>query len=163
MWLRGRGLAHPDATHITLLLLWGCDVHRLHPHLGEGSNPKTPKAEARLVLQVSAWWASPSSRGLWGGDAPLLSTGALESDPNLSLTQVIHRLHNVLRPFLLRRKKSEVETGLPEKTDFVVFCDMSAWQKLYYQQVGATSPTRGSTTHTRVDHSHADRSLAGGG
>jgi SNF2 family DNA or RNA helicase len=50
---------------------------------------------------------------------------------------VIHRLHNVLRPFLLRRKKSEVETGLPEKTDFVVFCDMSAWQRLYYQQVVA--------------------------
>jgi SNF2 family DNA or RNA helicase len=50
---------------------------------------------------------------------------------------VIHRLHNVLRPFLLRRKKSEVETGLPEKTDFVIFCDMSAWQRLYYQQVVA--------------------------
>lgn len=43
----------------------------------------------------------------------------------------------MLRPFLLRRKKSEVETGLPEKTDFVVFCDMSAWQRLYYQQVVA--------------------------
>lgn len=48
---------------------------------------------------------------------------------------IIHRLHNVLRPFLLRRKKDEVETGLPEKTDFVIFCDLSAWQKLYYQQV----------------------------
>ena len=34
------------------------------------------KASARLVLEVSAGWASPSSRGLWGGDALLLSTGA---------------------------------------------------------------------------------------
>jgi pentatricopeptide repeat protein len=34
-----------------------------------------PKAAARLVLEVSAGWPSSSSRGLWGGDALLLSTG----------------------------------------------------------------------------------------
>ena len=48
---------------------------------------------------------------------------------------MIHRLHNVLRPFLLRRRKDEVETGLPEKTEFTIYCELSAWQKLYYQQV----------------------------
>jgi hypothetical protein len=30
--------------------------------------------EARLDLEVSAGWVSPYFRGLWGGDAPLLST-----------------------------------------------------------------------------------------
>jgi hypothetical protein len=35
-----------------------------------------PKAAAREDLEMSAGWASPSSRGLWGGDALLLSTGA---------------------------------------------------------------------------------------
>ena len=34
------------------------------------------KASARLVLEVSAGWASPFSRGLCGGDVLLLSTGA---------------------------------------------------------------------------------------
>jgi hypothetical protein len=29
-----------------------------------------------LYLEVSAGWASPSSRGLWGGDTLLLSTRA---------------------------------------------------------------------------------------
>jgi hypothetical protein len=32
-----------------------------------------PKASARLDLEVSAGWANPSSRGMWGGDAVLLS------------------------------------------------------------------------------------------
>ena len=35
------------------------------------------KASARLSLEVSVGWASPSSRGLWGGDALLLFTGAV--------------------------------------------------------------------------------------
>lgn len=41
----------------------------------------------------------------------------------------------VIRPFLLRRKKIEVEKFLPGKTQVILKCDMSAWQKLYYKQV----------------------------
>ncbi|CAA7061967.1 unnamed protein product [Microthlaspi erraticum] len=48
---------------------------------------------------------------------------------------MINRLHHVIRPFLLRRKKSEVEKFLPGKTQVILKCDMSAWQKLYYKQV----------------------------
>ncbi|CAN8244108.1 unnamed protein product [Cochlearia groenlandica] len=48
---------------------------------------------------------------------------------------IINRLHHVIRPFLLRRKKNEVEKFLPGKTQVILKCDMSAWQKLYYKQV----------------------------
>ncbi|CAM6084117.1 unnamed protein product [Calypogeia fissa] len=48
---------------------------------------------------------------------------------------VIRRLHQVIRPFLLRRKKAEVEKFLPGKTQVILKCDLSAWQRLYYQQV----------------------------
>lgn len=41
----------------------------------------------------------------------------------------------VIRPFILRRKKDEVEKFLPGKTQVILKCDMSAWQKVYYQQV----------------------------
>ncbi|OEL32478.1 putative ATP-dependent DNA helicase CHR12 [Dichanthelium oligosanthes] len=44
-------------------------------------------------------------------------------------------LKKVLRPFLLRRKKDEVEKYLPVKTQVILKCDMSAWQKAYYEQV----------------------------
>ncbi|GMP56492.1 hypothetical protein CsSME_00020957 [Camellia sinensis var. sinensis] len=48
---------------------------------------------------------------------------------------VIRRLHHVIRPFILRRKKDEVEKFLPGKTQVILKCDMSAWQKVYYHQV----------------------------
>ncbi|KAG5152944.1 hypothetical protein JHK84_029416 [Glycine max] len=48
---------------------------------------------------------------------------------------IIRRLHQVIRPFILRRKKDEVEKFLPGKSQVILKCDMSAWQKVYYQQV----------------------------
>ncbi|KAK2371773.1 putative ATP-dependent DNA helicase chr12 [Trifolium repens] len=48
---------------------------------------------------------------------------------------IIRRLHQVIRPFILRRKKAEVEKFLPGKSQVILKCDMSAWQKVYYQQV----------------------------
>ncbi|KAH1156879.1 hypothetical protein GYH30_029611 [Glycine max] len=48
---------------------------------------------------------------------------------------IIRRLHQVIRPFILRRKKDEVEKFLPSKSQVILKCDLSAWQKVYYQQV----------------------------
>ncbi|CAD5178785.1 unnamed protein product [Musa acuminata subsp. malaccensis] len=48
---------------------------------------------------------------------------------------IIRRLHQVIRPFLLRRKKDEVEKYLPSKIQVILKCDLSAWQKAYYHQV----------------------------
>ena len=48
---------------------------------------------------------------------------------------VINRLHQVIRPFLLRRKKAEVEKDLPDKVTQIIKCDMSYWQKHYYTQI----------------------------
>ncbi|KAJ1974753.1 ATP-dependent DNA helicase Snf21 [Dimargaris xerosporica] len=48
---------------------------------------------------------------------------------------VIRRLHKVLRPFLLRRLKKDVEAELPDKVESVVKCRMSALQSVLYNQV----------------------------
>jgi ATP-dependent helicase STH1/SNF2 len=40
---------------------------------------------------------------------------------------IINRLHQVLRPFLLRRVKKEVESELPNKVEFVIKVELSAW------------------------------------
>lgn len=71
------------------------------------------------------WFAAPF-RGV-GEDALTLK----EEEELL----IIHRLHQVIRPFLLRRKKSEVEKDLPSKTEEILKCDMSAWQRRYYKQI----------------------------
>lgn len=41
---------------------------------------------------------------------------------------VIRRLHKVLRPFLLRRLKKDVESELPDKVERVIKCKMSGLQ-----------------------------------
>jgi superfamily II DNA/RNA helicase len=48
---------------------------------------------------------------------------------------IIHRLHQVLRPFLLRREKKDVEDQLPEKVERVIRCDLSAMQKRFYKNI----------------------------
>lgn len=50
---------------------------------------------------------------------------------------IIRRLHQVLRPFLLRRLKKEVESQLPEKTEYLLKCDMSALQRFLYKHMEA--------------------------
>lgn len=45
---------------------------------------------------------------------------------------IIRRLHKVLRPFLLRRLKKDVESELPDKVEKVIKCKMSALQQKIY-------------------------------
>ena len=64
----------------------------------------------------------------------------LPGEKNTELTEeqellIINRLHNILIPFLLRREKKEVEKELPSKTEYVIKLQMSAWQKIVYQQI----------------------------
>ncbi|KAJ7356681.1 SNF2-family ATP dependent chromatin remodeling factor snf21 [Mycena albidolilacea] len=48
---------------------------------------------------------------------------------------VIRRLHKVLRPFLLRRLKKDVESELPDKVEKVIKVRMSALQSQMYKQM----------------------------
>ncbi|PPQ84062.1 hypothetical protein CVT26_013991, partial [Gymnopilus dilepis] len=48
---------------------------------------------------------------------------------------IIRRLHKVLRPFLLRRLKKDVESELPDKVDKVIKVRMSALQSQLYKQM----------------------------
>ncbi len=48
---------------------------------------------------------------------------------------IIKRLHKVLRPFLLRRLKKDVESELPDKVETVIKCRMSILQQRLYDQI----------------------------
>jgi len=52
---------------------------------------------------------------------------------------IIRRLHKVLRPFLLRRLKKEVESQLPDKVEYIIKCDMSGLQKVLYKYENISS------------------------
>ncbi|KAG2300184.1 hypothetical protein Bca52824_036656 [Brassica carinata] len=47
--------------------------------------------------------------------------------------EVVQQLHKVLRPFLLRRLKSDVEKGLPPKKETILKVGLSQMQKQYYK------------------------------
>ena len=63
---------------------------------------------------------------------------------------IINRLHELLRPFMLRRIKSEVLDQLPDKVEKVLRCDLSAWQKTIYRQIQASARGQGSKTGALV-------------
>jgi len=48
---------------------------------------------------------------------------------------IVKRLHTVLRPFLLRRIKAEVEKSLPPKKEFKIYVPMSPMQKEWYKKI----------------------------
>nr|POE69078.1 helicase swr1 [Quercus suber] len=58
--------------------------------------------------------------------------------------KVVDQLHISLRPFLLRRLKSEVEKDLPKKIESVVVCKLSKRQRQLYQEYMGLASTRES-------------------
>lgn len=47
---------------------------------------------------------------------------------------MVKKLHEILRPLILRRLKREVEKQLPKKTERVIRCNFSRRQKYLYDQ-----------------------------
>jgi helicase SWR1 len=54
----------------------------------------------------------------------------------------ISKLHTLLRPYILRRLKSEVETQLPGKFEHVVYCRLSKRQRFLYDEFMARASTK---------------------
>ncbi|PIL34554.1 hypothetical protein GSI_03332 [Ganoderma sinense ZZ0214-1] len=50
-------------------------------------------------------------------------------------TKLIHSLHDILRPFLLRRMKADVEMTLPPKKEYVLYTPLSERQRALYDVV----------------------------
>jgi ATP-dependent helicase STH1/SNF2 len=70
--------------------------------------------------------------------APLAAAGGGSDDASMTEEEtllVINRLHQVLRPFLLRRLKTEVLAQLPGKAEYVLKCELSSMQKIMYKQI----------------------------
>lgn len=59
----------------------------------------------------------------------------LDIDDNDEKNKLISQLHKILRPFMLRRLKKEVEKSLPPKHETILFTGMSAMQKKLYRDI----------------------------
>lgn len=52
---------------------------------------------------------------------------------------IVHRLHEVMRPFMLRRVKDQVLDQLPDKVEKIIRCELSGWQKKLYKAIYSRS------------------------
>jgi SNF2 family DNA or RNA helicase len=95
----------------------------------------------------SQWFNKPfQSNGESSAEEALLS-----EEENLL---IINRLHQVLRPFVLRRLKHKVENELPEKIERLIRCEASAYQKLLMKRVednlGSIGNAKSRAVHNSV-------------
>ena len=60
---------------------------------------------------------------------------ALDGQDQAAQSKVVEKLHKVLRPFLLRRLKHEVETSLPPKEETKLYIGLSEMQLDWYKRI----------------------------
>ncbi|XP_042513855.1 protein PHOTOPERIOD-INDEPENDENT EARLY FLOWERING 1 isoform X3 [Macadamia integrifolia] len=98
-----------------LMELWSL-MHFLMPHIFQSHQ------------EFKDWFGNPIS-------------GMVEGQEKIN-KEVIDRLHNVLRPFILRRLKRDVEKQLPKKFEHVIYCRLSRRQRNLYEDFIASSETQ---------------------
>eukprot|EP00388_Colpodella_angusta_P004909 GDKJ01015639.1.p1 GENE.GDKJ01015639.1~~GDKJ01015639.1.p1 ORF type:complete len:1479 (-),score=376.60 GDKJ01015639.1:106-4311(-) len=82
-----------------------------------------------------SWFASPFTSS---------NSGIRDEDVALSTEErllIVHRLHQTLRPFVLRRVKKDVLDQLPKKKEMTVWVPLSSWQVRLYAQASNKSIT----------------------
>ncbi|VDP83112.1 unnamed protein product [Echinostoma caproni] len=95
---------------------------------------KLPELWALLNFLLPTIFESVNTFEQWF-NAPFAATGEKVELNQEETLLIIRRLHKVLRPFLLRRLKREVESQLPEKVEYVIKCEMSALQRVLYSHM----------------------------
>ncbi|XP_071911485.1 protein PHOTOPERIOD-INDEPENDENT EARLY FLOWERING 1-like isoform X3 [Coffea arabica] len=98
-----------------LMELWSL-MHFLMPHIFQSHQ------------EFKDWFSNPIS-------------GMVEGQEKVN-KEVVDRLHNVLRPFILRRLKRDVEKQLPMKYEHVIYCRLSKRQRNLYEDFIASSETQ---------------------
>ncbi|KAM4606834.1 helicase SRCAP isoform 2-T3 [Discoglossus pictus] len=99
----------------SLMELWSL-MHFLMPHVFQSHR------------EFKEWFSNPL-------------TGMIEGSQEYN-EGLIRRLHKVLRPFLLRRIKQDVEKQMPKKYEHVIYCRLSKRQRYLYDDFMAQAATR---------------------
>lgn len=101
----------------SLMELWSL-MHFLMPHVFQSHR------------EFKEWFSNPL-------------TGMIEGSQEYN-EGLVRRLHKVLRPFLLRRIKLDVEKQMPKKYEHVIYCRLSKRQRFLYDDFMSQAATRES-------------------
>ncbi|KAJ7750038.1 SNF2 family N-terminal domain-containing protein [Mycena maculata] len=83
------------------------------------------------LKEFGEWFSNPLEKAIEAGSA-------LDEDT----MQRVAKLHTVLRPYLLRRLKRDVEKELPSKYEHLVLCPLSKRQRFLYDEFMSRAHTR---------------------
>ncbi|KZT61158.1 hypothetical protein CALCODRAFT_46051 [Calocera cornea HHB12733] len=83
--------------------------------------------------QFAEWFSNPMDKAINNGNGSELDEETQET---------VNKLHTLLRPYILRRMKSEVEKQLPAKYEHIVECRLSKRQRLLYDEFMQRASTR---------------------
>jgi helicase SWR1 len=114
------------------LLLTGTPLQN---HLGElWSLLHFLQPNAEDALEHNQWhqWLKPIDQ--------FISSGQVHSPDEVQ--RIISKLHAILRPYLLRRLKIDVETQIPAKKEHVLLCPLSKRQRYLYDEFLSRSSTK---------------------
>jgi len=114
------------------------NTHYMSPHrillTGTPLQNKLPELWALMNFLLPSIFKSVATFEQWF-NAPFQNAGEkVELNEEESIL-IIRRLHKVLRPFLLRRLKKEVEKQLPDKVEHIIRCEMSDLQHQLYKHM----------------------------
>ncbi|OBZ69570.1 Helicase SWR1 [Grifola frondosa] len=82
------------------------------------------------LKEFGEWFANPLEKAI--------EMGTIDEETQ----QRVSKLHTVLRPYLLRRLKRDVEKELPQKFEHLVMCPLSKRQRFLYDEFMARADTR---------------------
>lgn len=94
-------------------------------------NNTMPEGFADL-MDFQQWFGKPVDK--------IIQNGGLGDDAETKAT--VDKLHQVLRPYLLRRLKQDVEKQLPAKYEHIVYCRLSKRQRLLYDDFMSRAQTK---------------------
>jgi helicase SWR1 len=77
------------------------------------------------------WFSNPMDRAIESGEG-------IDEETR----RTVSRLHTVLRPYLLRRLKADVEKEMPAKYEHIVYCRLSRRQRYLYDDFMSRATTR---------------------
>ncbi|OCT61820.1 hypothetical protein XELAEV_18047849mg [Xenopus laevis] len=103
----------------SLMELWSL-MHFLMPHVFQSHR------------EFKEWFSNPM-------------TGMIEGSQEYN-EGLVRRLHKVLRPFLLRRIKLDVEKQMPKKYEHVIYCRLSKRQRFLYDDFMSQAATKETLT-----------------
>ncbi|KAK6539540.1 swr1 complex component [Orbilia ellipsospora] len=116
-----------------LIELWSL-LYFLMPS-GSGMSNVMPQGFTNLK-EFQDWFARPVDQLIEGGRE------GMDEESRDS----IKKLHTILRPYLLRRLKKDVEKQMPEKHEHIVWCRLSKRQRFLYDDFMSRAQTRETLT-----------------